>query len=113
MPNLALPYVIDDPGIQGNFDVIATQWPNRNVGVFSAYLAAATNLATGTVVPFDTEERDVSNWFDVTTNKGRFTPKVAGYYRLDWMAGGAPAAAQAVNTILRRADVSLAGARSS
>jgi hypothetical protein len=89
---LSLPYVIDAPDVQGNFDAIATAWPNRNVGVFSAYRAAALNLTSPAVVPFDTDNvaglaYDVSGWFDTTTNVGRFTPQVAGYYRMSWMVG--------------------------
>lgn len=51
-------------------------------GSFSSYRNAALSLATGAVVTFDAEEWDVSGWHDITTNKGRFTPLVAGYYRL-------------------------------
>jgi hypothetical protein len=53
-------------------------------GSFSAYRAGAANMATGQIVPYDTEEWDVSGWFDVTTNQGRFTPLQAGIYRLSW-----------------------------
>ena len=51
-------------------------------GSFSAYSNAALSLSNGGVVAFDTEEWDISGWFDVTTNVGRFTPQVAGIYRL-------------------------------
>jgi hypothetical protein len=51
-------------------------------GSFAAYLGSNTAFATGAVVTFDTEEWDVSGWHDPATNKGRFTPLVAGYYRL-------------------------------
>jgi hypothetical protein len=54
-------------------------------GVFSAYRAAALSLTTGSAIVFDSEERDLSGWYD-TTN-GRFTPQIAGYYRLSWLAG--------------------------
>lgn len=51
-------------------------------GSFSAWLTtAAISLASGSVIPFDTEEWDISGWHDITTNKGRFTPLVAGVYR--------------------------------
>jgi hypothetical protein len=60
------------------------------IGAFSAYRNAAISITTGSIVPFDTEEWDVSGWHDTATNVGRFTPQVAGYYRLSWMvhAGG-------------------------
>jgi hypothetical protein len=54
-------------------------------GSFSAYRTAALALTTASVVPFDTEEWDVSGWHDTVTNIGRFTPLVAGVYRLSWM----------------------------
>jgi hypothetical protein len=55
---------------------------------FSAYFAnGGSNLSvtsgTQTKIPYDTEEYDTSNCFDVTTNKGRFTPTVAGYYQIN------------------------------
>jgi hypothetical protein len=50
------------------------------VGTFAAYRATAVALATGGTIVFDTEEVDVSGWFDTTT--GRYTPQAAGYYRL-------------------------------
>jgi hypothetical protein len=31
-------------------------------------------------VPFDTEQFDTNNNFDITTNKGRYTAPVAGFY---------------------------------
>lgn len=52
-------------------------------GSFSAYRAGASTLTTGSVVPFDTEEWDVSNWFDAVTT-ARYTPQLAGYYRFNW-----------------------------
>jgi hypothetical protein len=93
---LPLPYMIGDRSdVQGNFDAISTAWPNQNVGVFSAYRNAALAIPTNTGVIFDTEEYDVSGWHDVTT--GKFTPKVAGYYRLSWgLSAGQPGA----NTII-------------
>jgi hypothetical protein len=53
-------------------------------GLISVYRHAALNIAASgvaTLVPFDTEEIDVSGWHDVTTNVGRYTPLVAAYYR--------------------------------
>lgn len=49
-------------------------------GTFHAYRNASLSVATGATITFDTELSDVSNWYDTST--GRFTPQVAGYYRL-------------------------------
>lgn len=64
-------------------------------GAFSAYRAGTQSIATGagTVIVFDTEEFDVSGWFDTAT--GRYTPQVPGYYRLS--ANVASSAVQAVD----------------
>jgi hypothetical protein len=62
-------------------------------GSFSAYRGTAATIASGAVVPFNTEERDISNWFDITTNVGRFTPQVAGYYSFAWSVQAAAAQA--------------------
>jgi hypothetical protein len=51
-------------------------------GAFSAYRAAASSLTSGSTVVFDTEEYDVSSWFDPAT--GRFTPQTAGVYSFAW-----------------------------
>lgn len=54
----------------------------KGTGAFSAYRNAALNaVATGTEIIFDTEEFDLSTWFD--NGNGRFTPQVAGYYRVN------------------------------
>jgi len=48
---------------------------------FSAYRNAALNSNAGTLVfPFDTENYDTNNNFDITTNKGRYTVPITGYY---------------------------------
>src|SRR3954471_17427710 len=49
---------------------------------FSADRNAAVSYTTSSPVVFDTEEFDLSNWFDPTT--GRYTPQIPGYYRLNW-----------------------------
>lgn len=53
---------------------------------FSAWRRTALSIPNGrtTVVPFEVEEWDVSSRYDTTT--GRFTPQVAGYYRLSALA---------------------------
>lgn len=58
--------------------------------MFAAYRSAAFSLpgsSATTKVPFDTEEYDVSNNFDVTTNIGRFTAPVAGKYHFSVAIG--------------------------
>lgn len=86
--------------VNGNLDAanLSASTTLAAVGAFSAYRAAALNIGTGTVITFDTEEFDVSGWFDTVTNIGRYTPLMAGYYRLSAQletAGGA------VDTYLR------------
>lgn len=61
---------------------IATGSSGLAKGVFAAYRNAALSNASGADVVYDSEEYDVSGWFN-TTN-GRFTPQVAGFYRLSW-----------------------------
>lgn len=51
-------------------------------GLFYAYRNGALSLANAGVALFDSERFDTSGWFDTST--GRFTPQVAGYYRLSW-----------------------------
>lgn len=55
--------------------------PSQAVGSFSAYRNSALSISTGGAITFDTEEWDVSSWFDTST--GVFTPQLAGYYRLN------------------------------
>lgn len=57
-------------------------------GVFSAYRAAALTRTSAQTILYDTEERDVSSWYDPVT--GRFTPQVAGYYSLKAAIGCTP-----------------------
>ena len=57
---------------------------NYNPYKFSVYLTAAANAtSTPTRVPFDTKEFDTGSNVDVTTNKGRFTAPVAGFYQFN------------------------------
>lgn len=74
---------VEDFNAQQKFDEISLRWPNRGVGVFSGGRAAAQAIAAGNYIEIvmTTEEWDLSSWFDPTT--GRFTPKIAGYYRLN------------------------------
>lgn len=78
---------VADDDIQAKFDTISLAWPNRSVGVFFAYRAAAATINDVGVIPFDTELYDTSNWF-VTGAAAAFTPKVAGYYRFSLMLTG-------------------------
>lgn len=48
--------------------------------IFRAYRNTPGNVTTGQVVVFDAESFDTQGWYNPAT--GRFTPQVAGYYRL-------------------------------
>ncbi len=60
-------------------------------GLLSAYRSSNVALGTGSPVIFDSEEFDVSGWYDTTT--GLYTPAVAGYYRISWLVSGGTGAA--------------------
>lgn len=53
------------------------------LGAFSSYRSVAQSLGVGSAAAlvFDTEEFDISGWHDTST--GRYTPLLAGYYRLN------------------------------
>ena len=68
-------------------------------GLFYAYRGTALSLTTGTIV-FDAERFDLSAWHDIST--GRFTPQVAGYYRLDWLVTLTGVTANDFSTRLRK-----------
>ena len=53
---------------------------------FSAYRNAALTITTGSFqrIPLDAVEFDTGSNVDITTNKGRFTPPVTGYYLISW-----------------------------
>jgi hypothetical protein len=74
-----------DQEVRRNFKALdrAINAERRAIGSFSAYRAGALSVATGAIITFDTEDWDVSGWHDVTTNLGRYTPLIAGYYRFD------------------------------
>lgn len=78
-----------------NENKLATGSSGTAKGAFSAYRSTAQSIGTGagTVIVFDTEEFDVSGWFDIVT--GRYTPQVPGYYRLS--ANVSSAAVQALD----------------
>lgn len=51
---------------------------------FRAYRTAPHNFTTSfTKVPFETESYDTNSNFDVTTNVGRYTAPVAGFYQFN------------------------------
>lgn len=60
----------------------ATGSSGLSAGCFSAYRNAALNspAASTATITFDTEEFDVSGWYD--TANGRYTPLLAGYFRI-------------------------------
>jgi len=48
---------------------------------FSAYEGTSAGSKTGAqVITYDTKVFDTHGWLDVTVNKGRYTPKIAGKY---------------------------------
>ncbi|MCF8783186.1 C1q-like domain-containing protein [Rhodococcus ruber] len=68
---------------------------------FSAYRnAALSSAATDTVIQFDTKKFDTNNNFDVTTNKGRYTVPVDGYYWFTACAGNTAATSTSMRTCL-------------
>lgn len=71
----------DDAVTTSKIASTAVTAPKISVPSFSAYRNAALSLATGAVVVFDFEEWDTEGWFNTTT--GRFTPLLAGKYRLN------------------------------
>lgn len=68
----------------GTGTTITTQ--NRDLAKesFRAYLNSSQTIngSSETVVLFNAEDWDVSGRHDTSTNKGRYTPQVAGYYRI-------------------------------
>lgn len=58
---------------------------------FAAYRNAAANSGNAVflVINFDTEYFDTNNNFDITTNVGRYTAPVAGYYQFNARASAA------------------------
>lgn len=90
------------PSAQANFDEILRRWRDIQVelaagvaatalksdiaaqkaGLFSVYKNASQSLAVGssTALLFDQAERNNNSWYDGTT--GKYTPLVAGNYRL-------------------------------
>ncbi len=58
----------------------------RNPYKFRGYITTGNSFTNGnaTVAAFDTENFDTGGNFDTTTNKGRFTAPIAGFY---WFAG--------------------------
>ena len=68
-----------------------------NMPAFSGGMSTSSTISTSntwTKMPCDYKFFDTANCFDITTNKGRFTPTVAGYYQLN-------ASAQPNNSISR------------
>lgn len=69
---------VTDAKITAN-NLLATKFSNPYK--FRVYRNSALTLATGAqIVTFDTRTYDTSSNVDITTNKGRFTAPVAGFY---------------------------------
>lgn len=73
----------DGTGIAGLYINLLTTYSNPYK--FSAYRNAAYNTASSSATrfPFDTENFDTNNNFDITTNVGRYTAPVSGFYFFD------------------------------
>lgn len=77
---------VDLTGVEFDTDTVNTvPAAQQRFPSFSAHRNGidATGIATGVtqVIQFPTEDWDTHNWFDAAT--GRFTPQVAGYYRIN------------------------------
>ncbi len=57
---------------------------NNPRGFFSAYRSANVSVGSNTKLPFDVERWDFDGWFDTAT--GIYTPKLAGYYLINFTA---------------------------
>jgi hypothetical protein len=71
------------PDNSGN---VLLQYNGVAAPAFSGGMSTSVNIPTSNVwtkMPCDYEAFDTANCFDITTNKGRFTPTVAGYYQLN------------------------------
>ncbi len=80
----------DGTGIAGLYKNLLTV--DSNPYKFSAYRTAAlTSSNTDTTVQHDTELFDTNGNFDVTTNKGRYTAPVSGFYFFSALAGNTTA----------------------
>ena len=61
-----------------------------NQPAFSGGMSTSVTIPTSNVftkMPCDYKAFDTAGCFDITTNKGRFTPTVAGYYQINASAG--------------------------
>lgn len=73
----------DGTGIFGLYkNLLAT---DSNPYKFSANLTSATNTNAGSdkIIPFNNELFDTNNNFDSSTNKGRYTVPVSGFYQIE------------------------------
>jgi len=77
----------------------------QNPYKFSVYRIAALTPAGSAILTCDTKEYDTGNNVDVTTNKGRFTVPVAGYYRFNAQITTAAAARSLIMLFKNGAEV--------
>ena len=70
--------LISDAGTLKRIDFSLISNRPAIIGTLSGHISAANN--TDTTVTFNTRTLDTDNCLDITTNTGRFTPTVAGYY---------------------------------
>jgi len=74
---------------------------------FSMYRNAALTITTGSFqrIPLDTTEFDTGSNCDITTNKGRFTAPVAGFYFFSWQVGQTIGAADNVGALYKNGSI--------
>jgi hypothetical protein len=81
----------DGTGI-ANIDIGSGHTSIKNDHKFFVYRAAAhTSNSSFTLIQFDTKVFDTGTNIDVTTNKGRFTAPIAGFYMFMGVAGNTAA----------------------
>ena len=74
---------------------------------FRARRVAAFNSTSSSLslIQFDTEDFDTNNNFDVTTNKGRYTVPVSGFYQINARSGSANAGGYATCAIYKNGSL--------
>jgi len=108
----AITSVVQNPSSDGignpfrNLGPVTTSSLVNNVK-FSVYRNAAHNSSTSpTKISFDAKLFDTGNNVDITTNIGRFTAPVAGYYHFNALAGNTAATGTVMYAALYKNGVS-------
>lgn len=74
---------------------------------FNAYRSAALTITTGSFqrIPLDAVEFDTGSNVDITTNKGRFTAPVAGFYLISWLVGFSIGASDCAGVLYKNGSI--------